>query len=222
MESNFSVKVEFELKEISNENVKKLNEKLSNLEGIKNYTLDVNNQRLNIETWLPLSCLHQILEEITNSEVSLTGMGNMTDAAVVQLVNYSDIKGLIRLIQINENVCVIDGIIHGLDNGCYELVIFENGDLTHAFESLGSRFNSTQINNGKIGIINADQDKKSIFRWVIKNFDISDLVGRSICICNLTKKLSCGIIARSSKIFDNFKRICLCNGKTIWSEKQNF
>lgn len=33
-------------------------------------------------------------------------------------------------------------------------------------------------------------------------------------------RLACGIIARSAGIFQNFKRICACDGVTIWDERE--
>ncbi|XP_011305383.1 superoxide dismutase 1 copper chaperone-like isoform X2 [Fopius arisanus] len=35
---------------------------------------------------------------------------------------------------------------------------------------------------------------------------------------NSGQKLTCGIIARSSGVFENMKRICACDGKTLWDE----
>lgn len=80
-----------------------------------------------------------MLEQITGSLVVVTGLGDIIDAAVVEISNDISlidfkIKGVIRLIQINHNDCVIDGTIDGLESNDYELIVFENGDLTHNFE----------------------------------------------------------------------------------------
>lgn len=32
-------------------------------------------------------------------------------------------------------------------------------------------------------------------------------------------RLSCGIISRSAGIFENQKRVCACDGVTIWEER---
>lgn len=45
---------------------------------------------------------------------------------------------------------------------------------------------------------------------------IEDLIGRSVMIANSTNRLSCGIIARSSGVLQNFKKICACDGTKIW------
>ena len=36
---------------------------------------------------------------------------------------------------------------------------------------------------------------------------------------NCGEALSCGIIARSAGIFENAKRICACDGVTLWDER---
>ncbi|XP_011312132.1 superoxide dismutase 1 copper chaperone isoform X2 [Fopius arisanus] len=36
---------------------------------------------------------------------------------------------------------------------------------------------------------------------------------------NSGQKLACGIIARSSGVFENTKRICACDGTTLWDER---
>ncbi|XP_011310819.1 copper chaperone for superoxide dismutase-like isoform X1 [Fopius arisanus] len=36
---------------------------------------------------------------------------------------------------------------------------------------------------------------------------------------NSGQKLACGIIARSSGVFENTKRICACDGTTQWDER---
>ena len=36
---------------------------------------------------------------------------------------------------------------------------------------------------------------------------------------NVGKLLSCGIIARASGLFENNKRICACDGVSLWDER---
>lgn len=51
---------------------------------------------------------------------------------------------------------------------------------------------------------------------------MSEVIGRSLVLSKLvddvTKKISCGIIARSSGLFENPKTICACDGISIWDE----
>ena len=38
-----------------------------------------------------------------------------------------------------------------------------------------------------------------------------------IVVC--VSRLACGIIARSAGMFENSKRICACDGVTLWDER---
>ena len=53
---------------------------------------------------------------------------------------------------------------------------------------------------------------------VLFAFMCSDVLfdGRRACF----SRVGCGIIARSSGLFENNKRICACDGVTIWDEKK--
>lgn len=53
---------------------------------------------------------------------------------------------------------------------------------------------------------------------------ISDLIGRSVVIGKhlaeqKNERIGCGIIARSAGIFENYKKICACDGVTLWDER---
>lgn len=46
----------------------------------------------------------------------------------------SNIKGIVRFIQINENQCVVDGTIDGLTPGKHGIHIYECGDVSNGCE----------------------------------------------------------------------------------------
>ena len=81
---------------------------------------------------------------------------------------------------------------------------------------------------GDLGNIEANETGRSTFRKLDNQVKVWDVIGRSICVSEKTglryneegEKLACGIIARSSNIYQNVKRICLCSGKTLWEERQ--
>lgn len=48
-----------------------------------------------------------------------------------------------------------------------------------------------------------------------------DIIGRSVVVHSAAVKggaIMCGIIARSSGLFQNSKKVCTCDGTTIWQE----
>ena len=48
-----------------------------------------------------------------------------------------------------------------------------------------------------------------------------DVIGRSVVVHSAAVRggaIMCGIIARSSGLFQNNKKVCTCDGTTIWEE----
>ena len=154
--------------------------------------------------------------------------------------DFSNVMGVVRLSQIDSSNCVIDGTIDGLSPGLHGLHIHETGDLSDGCNNLGDHYNPrgvrhgspdhTEHHPGDLGNIQADENGRACFRNVTKDFNITEVIGRSMAVKkdpdNFTSEnydssltLACGIIARSSGVFQNPKRICPCSGKTIWDER---
>ena len=90
---------------------------------------------------------------------------------------------------------------------------------------------------GDLGNVLADPDGRAVFRIMDRLVKVWDIIGRSIVITeneddlgtgesklsavdgNSGKRLACGIIARSAGLFENSKKICACDGLTLWDEK---
>lgn len=149
----------------------------------------------------------------------------------------------------SENGIVVDGVIDGLRPGQHGLHIHECGDITNGCNSLGSHYNPRNTRHGSpendendrhagdLGNIESNEIGQAKFRFIDKFLKVSELIGRSIAVTdnpddfglgsdeqsqidgNSGERLACGIIARSAGIFQNFKRICACDGVTIWDER---
>lgn len=145
--------------------------------------------------------------------------------------------------------CVVDGVVDGLAPGYHGIHIHECGDISNGCESLGKHYNprntrhgspdnsADQRHAGDLGNIEADASGRATFRFTDKLVEVGDIIGRSIVITehaddfgcgnnehslidgNSGARLACGIIARSAGIFQNFKKICACDGVTIWDER---
>ena len=90
---------------------------------------------------------------------------------------------------------------------------------------------------GDLGNIIADESGRASFKFADEMITVGDIIGRSVVISqdpddlgkgnsdlskingNCGKLLTCGIIARSSGLFENSKRICACDGVTVWEER---
>lgn len=144
---------------------------------------------------------------------------------------------------------VIDGVIDGLSPGLHGLHIYECGDLTSGCDSLGSHYNPRNTRHGSpenevkdrhagdLGNIKVNEVGQAKFRFVDEMFDVPEIIGRSVAVTknqddyglgndvqssidgNSGERLACGVIARSAGIFQNFKRICACDGVSIWDER---
>lgn len=145
--------------------------------------------------------------------------------------------------------CVVDGVIDGLRPGLHGLHIHECGDLSNGSKSIGAHYNPRNTSHGAadsaadkrhagdLGNIQADDVGQAKFRFIDKLLTVGELIGRSVAVTenaddnglgsnqrslvdgNSGEVLACGIIARAAGIFQNFKRICACDGVTIWEER---
>ena len=168
----------------------------------------------------------------TNSSAAVAMLGGIIGCGTVQ--------GVIRFMQKNDGATVIDGTIDGLTPGPHGLAIHECGDLSQGCDSVGGHYNPRNNRHGSptdeerhigdLGNIYADGNGRALFKFSDRLVKVDDIIGRSIVVSqdaddfgkgrsvnsavngNCGKLLSCGIIARSSGLFENSKRICACDG----------
>lgn len=146
-------------------------------------------------------------------------VGFSDQAAVVQLQDFqnSSVKGVIRVCSIvaNKPGVVIDGVVDGLKPKVeHSLSIREFGDISQGIIGLGSIYKNSSYK------LTADDSGRSTIRTVDNNLQVSELIGRSMAITSATEtSFACGIISRAAGIFQNWKRICACDGVTIWDER---
>ncbi|XP_034938628.1 copper chaperone for superoxide dismutase [Chelonus insularis] len=176
----------------------------------------------------------------------------MIDGVGLNLNGNNNIQGLVRFAESNEKDTIIDGTIDGLSPGLHGLHIHECGDITKGCASVGPHYNPHEVNHGgreddvnnrhlgDLGNIIADKFGRASFRFNDKLLRISDIIGRSIVVSekeddlgkgkdvnssvdgNSGKGIACGIIARSAGLFQNSKKICVCDGKTLWDERNEY
>lgn len=94
--------------------------------------------RLCLKSSIPINELKKLLIQLSKSNVEITGMGQKCDSAIVQLFDYQNEtirkKGIIRIIQLDELNCLINGLVEDLEQDDYEMILFENGDLTNGLK----------------------------------------------------------------------------------------
>ncbi|XP_048590406.1 copper chaperone for superoxide dismutase [Nematostella vectensis] len=167
--------------------------------------------------------------------------------AAVAMIDCEKVQGLTRFVQVSGDNCIIDGTIDGLTPGNHGFHIHEFGDFSNGCTSTGAHFNPTNNQHGAredeerhvgdLGNIIANQNGRATFRFEDKTVKVWDIIGRAIVVHadeddlgrgghelskstgNSGARVGCGIIARSAGLFQNTKKYCACDGRTLWEDK---
>lgn len=183
------------------------------LKGSGIVEIDEHEGRVVINTTRPWIEVQKTIED-TGRKAVLTGF---SDQAAVASLDSEKVKGVIRFCSIvaNKPGIVVDGVVDGLDkNKEYKLNICEFGDIRSGCDNLGDVYKNSSYK------INSDDTGRSTFRTIDQNLHVWELIGRSVAITEpIGTRLTCGVICRAAAIFQNYKKICACDGTTIWNEK---
>ncbi|GCC21272.1 copper chaperone for superoxide dismutase isoform X2 [Chiloscyllium punctatum] len=197
---------------------------LSGVSGIQSVDIDVSTEQVLIDTTLTSREVQELIES-TGRRAVLKGMGPSTlkdlGAAVAMLGPEGNIKGAVRFLQLSEKLCLIEGTVDGLKPGQHGLHVHEFGDLTNSCLSCGDHYNPGENRHG--GPQDVDRVSDIIGRSLVIDSGEDDLGRGSHPLSKVTgnsgERLACGIIARSAGLFQNPKRICSCDGVTLWEEQ---
>lgn len=222
-----STTIEFAVQMTCNSCVDSVKKCITNVEGIEDVQISLDEQRVVIKSNLPTLKLLKILES-TGKRVAVKGYAGGQAAVSILQAGNPNVKGVVRFIQPTTGVCIVDGTVDGLNTGHYHAYIYECGDLSNGCENIGQVFNPKKTTDGKIygdiGTIDSKENNRSQFRFENNQISVTDLIGRAFVVTEesasleKTKKIACGIIARSAGLFQNPKSICACDGTTIWDE----
>uniref|UniRef100_A0A1Q3F6Q4 superoxide dismutase n=1 Tax=Culex tarsalis TaxID=7177 RepID=A0A1Q3F6Q4_CULTA len=188
------------------------------LEGSGQVEIDVAKGSVLVETATPWIEIQRKIEA-TGRRAVLSGFGGQSAVSIVDHGNESsNVRGVVRFCAISADKpgTVVDGVIDNLaKNRPYKLDVHECGDISAGCDSVGDVYDSTEISS--------DENGRATVRFVSERLAVWDLIGRSVVVteADTKRRLSCGIIARSAGIFENYKKICACDGVTIWDERDN-
>ena len=239
--SNIVTKVELAVNLSEQKCVVEVTERLNKV-GSKILSLetDLEKQKVTIESSLPSHELVDIVESTGRHKAIVTGIGESGDknlgcaVAIMHEGNpASGIRGVARVVQNSTDTCLIDGTLDGLSpNHQYRLGVHYFGDLRSGCDSCedlmleapGSKYDPKRCPYGAITTINSDGNGRSSFRVSNSQIKVWEIIGRSMVLSRMVDSSSwirqaCGVIARSAGIFENPKRICACDGVTIWEER---
>ncbi|KAI4327042.1 hypothetical protein L6164_019545 [Bauhinia variegata] len=201
--------------------------KLQAIDGVKNVEVDLSNQVVRILGSTPVKTMTEALEQ-TGRKARLIGQGVPEDfliSAAVSEFKGPDIFGVVRLAQVNMELARIEANFSGLSPGKHAWSINEFGDLTRGAASTGKVFNPTNAGNtkeplGDLGTLESDKKGEAFFTGVKENLRVADLIGRSVAVYATQDKsdhgIAAAVIARSAGVGENYKKLCTCDGTTIW------
>ncbi|KAF8380360.1 hypothetical protein HHK36_027845 [Tetracentron sinense] len=201
--------------------------KLLTVDGVKGVDVDLSNQVVRVLGSSLVKTMTDALEQ-TGRKARLIGQGVPEDflvSAAVAEFKGPDIFGVVRLAQVNMELARIEASFSGLSPGKHSWSINEFGDLTNGASSTGKVFNPTnQVITeeplGDLGTLDAHENGEAFFSGIKQMLRVPDLIGRSIVVYETGDKsdpgITAAVIARSAGVGENYKKICTCDGTTIW------
>lgn len=195
-------------------------EAIGKISGTKVLRVDPATQCVSIElsegAAVGIDELQNFIETSAGLKTVLKGLGTEA-AAVSEIRGTNDIVGVVRMAQLPERTCFVDGVIDKIPDEKLSLNVHEFGDLS------GSCYD----NIGK-PILNLNPELRqngagySSFRLQIPDCDVQSCIGRAMAVTAQpeNKVLAAGIVARSSTVGHNLaKKVCDCSGKSMWEER---
>jgi copper chaperone for superoxide dismutase len=181
--------------------------------------INADNGRVLVETKRPWTEIKEQMEK-TGKNAVLTGFGGRSAVAIV---DKGQAKGVIRFCSINEKQgVVVDGVLDGLQPKTKHVVnVHEFGDVSSGCQSVGDVYGQPE----KEVLVTSDESGRTTFRFLRTQLTVPEIIGRSVVVrpANAApeqpNQMACGIIARAAGIFQNYKKICACDGVTIWDER---
>ncbi|MED6133970.1 hypothetical protein PIB30_033103 [Stylosanthes scabra] len=201
--------------------------KLHTVNGVKDVEVDLSNQVVRIRGSTPVKTMTEALEQ-TGRKARLIGQGTPEDfliSAAVSEFKGPDIFGVVRLAQVNMELARIEANFSGLSPGKHGWSINAFGDLTRGAASTGKVYNPTYGEDAKqpigdLGTLDANEKGEAFYTGVKEKLKVSDLIGRSMVVYETENKsehgIAAAVIARSAGVGENYKKLCTCDGTTIW------
>jgi len=138
---------------------------------------------------------------------------------------HGSIAGVVRFVQVDEETCVVEGRVSGLEpGGAYAVTVRAFGDVTRGVESVGDVWE----NGGELGVLEADASGDGVVasRVVDARLKVWDIIGRAVAVAPETTSADeargvAAVLARSAGMGDNLKQQCACDGTVIWESSHD-
>ncbi|XP_044263191.1 copper chaperone for superoxide dismutase [Tribolium madens] len=215
--------IEFAVQMTCNSCVEAVQKSLAGDPNIKNVNVDLEKGSVVVTSTLPTLQIQEKLES-TGRKVVVRGYAGSSAGVAILDTGKGNIQGVVRFVQVAPSSCIIDGTLDGLEpNTEYKLTVNECGDISQGCKSVGGVYQPLQDGEGRpygdLGVFKTGNHGRATFKKEDNVLNLPEVIGRSLVVNFGEKRLVCGIIARSSGLFQNPKMICACDGVTIWDEK---
>ncbi|KAJ0265536.1 Superoxide dismutase [Hirschfeldia incana] len=157
---------------------------------------------------------------------TIAPMAYVPRAAAVSEFKGPNIFGVVRFVQISMENVEIEASFGGLSPGKHSWCINEYGDLTKGAASTGNIYNPLQDDQtatqppGDLGTLEADQNGEALCTVKKENMKVTDLIGRAVVVYETEDKsiegITAAVVARSGEVGESCKKLCSCDGTTIW------
>ncbi|KAL8606549.1 hypothetical protein ACOMHN_015589 [Nucella lapillus] len=224
-------KLEFAVQMTCQSCVDAVSKVLKETSGVELKEVKLDTGQVIVESTLPSEEVKTLIES-TGRLAVLLGMGGSDEGhwgaavAALDVGNRGDTRGVVRMAQVTKDKCVFEGTVDGLPPGRHTLCVHETGDVSQGCLSCGDVLGVglTEKAKGMLSELEVGSDGRATFRFDNDHLKVWDLIGRSVIIHQGPRptahnRLVCGIIARSSGLFQNSKRLCTCDGISIWEER---
>ena len=119
---------------------------LDGVDGVRSINFDVEKQHMIVESNLPVADLQSLIES-TGKQAIVKGVGSKPSTSAVAVLGYpvgyatGSVRGVVRFTEIEQQACIVDGTIDGLQPGLHGIHIYSKGDLSQGCDSIGEHYN---------------------------------------------------------------------------------
>ena len=162
--------------------VRAVQSSLSKVDGIGSFRVELENQRVYIDSLLPDSVLLTAVEASGRRARivghSTTGSDGASLGAAVAEFKFTPCQGVVRFTQLTADNTLVEGLVSGLaPNARHGLQVHEYGDLSEDWRSVGPAFGAS----ASLGDIESDEAGKGSLIVEVP-LKVSDIIGRSLVV----------------------------------------
>ena len=191
---------------------------LSQLPGINNFRISLENQSVLVDGTIPPNRITQAIRE-TGRAAILRGSGESDDGlgAAVCILDFNrmdssrqDVRGLARIVQLPSSPprTFVEVTIASYPPGLYDIIVHKTGNLMNGVSSAGQPLRV-------LGKVQVDERGWGEWSGEVEGLEVWGVVGHAMSVDKVA-----GVIARSAGVWENVKKVCACSGRTIWEEHQ--